>query len=96
MSIVIWTPKHDWNADAERPGEVRVTTKPFDRTRGDRWMPVKTEPEASDEFLIAMTFIHFHTMVVRDGIDPQVAHKELLKIDEYRKATSPEIDGAES
>lgn len=33
----------------------------------------------------------FHAMVVRDGIDPKVAHKELCKIDEFRAYISPDI-----
>ena len=33
------------------------------------------------------------TLVVRDGIDPQAAHREFLKIDEYRRRVSPDIDG---
>ena len=37
----------------------------------------------------------FHTLVVRDGIDPQAAHREFLKIDEYRRVISPDIEGAE-
>lgn len=42
-----------------------------------------------------MMFIDFHTMVVRDGISPQDAHKEFLKIPEYRVLIAPDIDGAE-
>jgi hypothetical protein len=38
--------------------------------------------------------IEWHTIVVRDGIDPQVAHNEFLKIDEYRDALPPDIRGA--
>ncbi len=41
-----------------------------------------------------MMFIDFHTLIVRDGIDPQAAHREFLKIDEYRRRISPDIDGA--
>jgi hypothetical protein len=44
---------------------------------------------------VAQMFIDFHTLVVRDGIDPLVAHREFLKIDEYRKRISPEIEGAD-
>lgn len=42
-----------------------------------------------------MMFIDFHTMVVRDGIDPKISHEEFLKIPEYRKLIAPDIDGAE-
>ena len=45
---------------------------------------------------VLMMFINFHTLVVRDGIDPQAAHREFLKIDEYRRRISPDIDGADS
>ena len=42
---------------------------------------------------VTMMFIDFHTLIVRDGINPQAAHKEFLKIDEYRRRISPDIDG---
>ena len=38
----------------------------------------------------------FHTCVVRDRIDVDVAHKAFLKIDEYRQRISPDIPGAET
>ena len=44
---------------------------------------------------VMMMFINFHTLIVRDGIDPQAAHREFLKIDEYRRRISPDINGAE-
>ncbi len=44
---------------------------------------------------VMMMFIDFHTLIVRDGIDPQAAHREFLKIDEYCRRISPDIDGAE-
>ena len=40
--------------------------------------------EASDSERIIQMFVAFHAMVVRDGIDPQVAHTAFLEIDEYR------------
>jgi hypothetical protein len=40
------------------------------------------------------TFIDFATMVVRDGIDPQVAHVAFLSIDEYAQHIAPDIYGA--
>jgi hypothetical protein len=45
--------------------------------------------------LVAQLFIDFHTMVVRDGIDPKAAHRAHPKIDEYRRRISPDIEGAE-
>lgn len=38
-------------------------------------------------------FIVFHTMVVRDGVDPQVAHEALMSIDEYRIMIADDISG---
>lgn len=38
--------------------------------------------------------VNFHTLVVRDGINPQVAHQAFLAIDEYRAMISPDIPGA--
>lgn len=38
--------------------------------------------------------IHFVTMVVRDGIDPQAAHAALLDIDEYAESLSLDTPGA--
>jgi hypothetical protein len=42
-----------------------------------------------------MLFIDFHTLVVRDGVDPQKAHKAFLAIDEYRHRMSRDTPGAE-
>lgn len=42
---------------------------------------------ASDELLAARLSIAFSTLVIRDGIDPAVAHANLLAIEEYRRQT---------
>jgi hypothetical protein len=42
-----------------------------------------------------MLFIEFNTIVVRDEIPVAAAHREFLKIDEYRDRISPDIKGAE-
>lgn len=39
-------------------------------------------------------FTDFHTIVVRDGIKPEVAHEAFLAIDEYAYGISPDIEGA--
>ncbi|MEH3117107.1 MAG: hypothetical protein PGN25_05720 [Methylorubrum populi] len=43
---------------------------------------------------LAMLFIDFNTLVVRDGIDPKEAHRAFLVIDEYRDRISPDVPGA--
>ena len=40
---------------------------------------------ASGEGLAARLSIAFNTLVMRDGIDPSVAHANLLRIEEYRR-----------
>lgn len=35
-------------------------------------------------------FVVFHTMVVRDEVDPRVAHDALMVIDEYRELIAPD------
>lgn len=50
--------------------------------------------EKATHQLLAM-FITFNTIVVRDGIDPQVAHRAFLEIDEYRQRISPDMYGAD-
>ena len=42
-----------------------------------------------------MLFIEFHTIVVRDRIPVDAAHREFLKIDEYRRRIAPDIPGAD-
>jgi len=44
---------------------------------------------------VAHMFITFHMLVVRDGVDPLKAHREFLKIDEYRRRIDSEIEGAD-
>lgn len=44
---------------------------------------------------VMMLLIDFHKLVVRDGVDPQNAHREFLKIDEYRRRIAPDITGAD-
>ena len=42
----------------------------------------------------ARLFIDFHQLIVRDGIDPELAHHIFLVIDEYAKSISPDLPGA--
>lgn len=99
---VIWTPAR---YDGPEAGSVRVERhlSGWERTDGDRWMPaaslgamgeVSTKGDPIKQ-LLAM-FLLFNTVVVRDGIDPQRAHRAFLEIDEYRKAISPDAEGAEN
>jgi hypothetical protein len=42
-----------------------------------------------------MLFIEFNAIVVRDGVDSQVAHRAFLAIDEYRQCIPSDELGAE-
>ena len=50
--------------------------------------------DAADMRLL-MLFINFNTLVVRDKVDPQSAHRAFLVIDEYRHLVSPDTPGAD-
>ena len=47
-----------------------------------------------DKRLAYQLLFDFHSMVVRDGIDPMEAHKEFLKIRQYRECIALNIEGA--
>jgi hypothetical protein len=101
VSDVIWTPFTD--DDNPNAGNVRVEhhLSGWQRTEGDRWMPAKSLGPIGgmnmDQYpgLLAM-FILFNTLVVRDGIDPNRAHRAFLAIEEYRLAVSPDAPGADA
>jgi len=89
--MVGWTPDyHDHDTQAGRnqvavgpwPDETGWSGK-YDFTDGC------CELEVRDRVL--QIFIVFHTLVVADKVDPQVAHREFLKIEEYRRAISPDL-----
>jgi hypothetical protein len=93
--IVCWNPAHH-----REPGEVLVARLGDDRHWDRRYahaagmcMTARHNLPLADK--VMMMFIDFHTLVVRDGIDPQAAHREFLKIDEYRQRIAPGITGAE-
>lgn len=99
-AVICWTPNQDWWDDHPLKGQVKV----FDRSRSNagnhgfasnagacdlEWL------QADEMTRVALMFIHFHTLVVKDRIDPQAAHQAFLQIDEYRRRISLEISGAE-
>lgn len=52
--------------------------------------------EMSFDERITMLFIDFNMLVTMQGIDPKKAHREFLKIDEYRKMIPADARGADS
>jgi|SRR5689334_3539549 len=51
--------------------------------------PARSKMTAEGKVLMMM--IDFHKIVVRDGVDPQAAHHQFLKIDEYRQLYQTKI-----
>ena len=99
-ALTAWTPAYSAIRDATR-GKVEVGpllqegdpdwTRPYAYTGGAAYVSLRTMDEG---WRVAMVFIEFHTMVVRDGIDPQVAHRAFLTIDEYAERIALDIPGA--
>jgi len=93
-TAIAWTPAW-WKSKSETRGQVALAPRPPYRAVDPFAMWVyATEAGQSGAEQIAQVMIHFHTVVVRDGIDPKVAHAAFLGIDEYRAAISPDIEGA--
>lgn len=89
-------------------GNVFVGTKEqvvarIDTGEARSWVPVgrammatdRLTGEAEEWAAKALMMTCFHTMVVRDGVSPEAAHKAFLIIDEYRRLISRDIEGAE-
>lgn len=89
-SLIAWNPK----------GDVKVVPWPdtgrhahgYKMTAGACYSEVDKYTAAEVQ---AMVMVNFHTLVVRDGIDPQKAHHAFLAIEEYRATISPDIQGAD-
>ena len=102
--MVAWNSKHTTPELEELrgpnpPGAVKVGKWPdktgwsddYDSTAGCCWV----ETASYDlQGKVMMMFIDFHTLVVRDRIDPKKLHKEFLKIDEYRYRIPFDMEGA--
>jgi|SRR4051812_16194257 hypothetical protein len=100
--IVCWTPTHAWTGEHKylEPGTILVDRLGSDSYWNDKFLFTggfcyTDRHRMNLEQQIMMMFIDFHTCVVRDGIDPMAAHREFLKIGEYRRRISPDIKGAE-
>jgi hypothetical protein len=103
-ALIAWSPVQpaEWNLRrSATEGQVKIGpllrdgmadwTRPYDFTGGAAY----TYWRKLDGWqAIAMVFIEFNTLVVRDGIDPTVAHEAFLAIDEYRQRISPDMKGA--
>jgi len=98
---IAWTPA-DEDDDFDNPtsGTVKVGPRGRDGTFSwtDPWFYTIGAVFTSRDRLrgaksVAQVMLDFNTLVVRDGIDPQVAHLEFMKIDEYVGHISRDISG---
>jgi hypothetical protein len=95
-ALIAWTPTF---RDSPTAGQVAVGTlrgghewtKPYTTSGGAAYTATR---QLRGEASALMLFIEFHTIVVRDGLDPQKVHQAFLKIDEYAERISPDISGA--
>jgi hypothetical protein len=92
--------------DGDYPGMVRVELhgSHWQRTRGDRWAQAATAwdpmhgtipPKNNRTWQLLSMFILFNSIVVRDRVPVEDAHRAFLKIDEYRQHISHDIPEAD-
>ena len=98
-AIIAWTPARWAELRPETAGQVAVLPAPDASGAAKRFMMRAGASSSalsglSEEARIARLFIDFQTLVVRDGIDPQAAHRAFLAIDEYRYRIAPDTEGA--
>lgn len=89
-AMIAWNPRTDeidvvpWPDTARTSRALRYTVGACD---------AEMHAAAPDRRL-ALLFIHFNTITVRDLVPVQAAHRAFLKIDEYRHAIAPDQQGA--
>lgn len=90
-SLIAWTPM----SFKGHPTAGQVKVGRAMNTRDPEWAkPYRMRKRHALQDSAKMLFVHFHTLVVRDGIPPQVAHEAFLVVDEYAQTISPDIHGA--
>jgi hypothetical protein len=92
------------------PGTDRIKVGPLIQLDGPDWTGHPSEPngyrytggaaytwlrDCKDKTLRDLVlFIEFHSIVVRDRVPVEAAHRAFLAIDEYRERIAPDISGA--
>jgi hypothetical protein len=98
-ALIAWTPARWAELKPDTAGQVVVL--PLTETQEAKRYAMRAGAGSSalaalpEEARIARLFIEFQTLVVRDGIDAQAAHRAFLAIDEYRYRIAPDTEGAE-
>jgi hypothetical protein len=98
-ALIAWTPAH--YRESPLAGQILVTRLGHDirvdqagrhaMTGGAAYVKVRNMRGSE---AVAQVFIDFHTIVVRDGLDPVTVHRAFLNIEEYRDRISPDIEGS--
>jgi hypothetical protein len=96
-ALVAWNP----GTDQVAVGRLLMREDDYDWTRhpisyrftaGAAYTAVRTYSSSN---LALQMMLDFHTIVVRDGVPVEAAHKAFLKVDEYRALISPDTPGAD-
>lgn len=93
-ALIAWTPAFE-----TIPTAGQAAVGPLVPLYGGDWAAAYSHTggqahQATGDRTKLLLFIQFHSMVVRDGIDPLVAHQAFLKIDEYAETIAPNLPGA--
>lgn len=90
----------EWMVAWDRGGDIKVGPWPdkigwsddYMFTSGCCYLERRSAPNA---WKVAMMFIDFHSIVVRDKVDSQVAHKEFCKIGEFCRRIARDLPEAQ-
>jgi hypothetical protein len=97
-AVIAWNPVHgDRALHAASPVAVVPRTARHlygSGTPHRYWIEAGSLADGKQHGALAV-LLHFHTLVVRDGIAVDAAHRAFLAIDEYRASISPDVEGAE-
>lgn len=91
--VIAWNPRSDhvkvgfWPDNTGWSDDCLMTDSPS-------WNPWGFPVIRSKVKRIARLFVIFNTMVVRDGVAVDAAHRALLAIDEYRETIPEDQEGA--
>jgi hypothetical protein len=92
-AVVVWVPETG-NVRIERHGsDWDNDPDSFWALAADAWNTIAPSPPTKEHIEVLSMFILFNTLVVRDRVPVEAAHKAFLKIEEYRQAISPDTPG---
>ena len=91
-TMIAWVPETDRIHVGPWPDRTGWSDA-YSRTDGACFSDVRNVPP---DRRLAMLFIAFNTIVVRDKVPAEAVHRAFLAIDEYRKAIAPDTPGADA